>query len=72
MFSYGAKLPAAVRQILVDYNDHMDKGRSKRETAKLVVQALIGVWLIIGKNTHLEKRSRKHCHLPHYFAYSLV
>ena len=53
MFSYGAKLPAAVRQILVDYNDHMDKGRSKRETAKLVVQALIGVWLIIGLATHM-------------------
>ncbi|CAI3962853.1 MULTISPECIES: sodium/proton antiporter NhaB [Alteromonas] len=53
MFSYGAKLPAAVRQILVDYNDHMDKGRSKRETAKLIVQALIGVWLIIGLATHM-------------------
>jgi len=52
-FSYGAKLPTAVRQILVDYNDHMDKGRSKRETAKLVVQALIGVWLIIGLATHM-------------------
>lgn len=52
-FSYGAKLPSAVRQILVDYNEHMDKGRSKRESAKLVVQALIGIWLIIGLATHM-------------------
>ena len=52
-FTYGAKLPSAVRQILVDYNEHMDKGRSKRESAKLVVQALIGIWLIIGLATHM-------------------
>ncbi len=53
LFTYGAKLPSAVRQILVDYNDHMDKGRSKRETAKLIVQALIGIWLIVGLATHM-------------------
>jgi NhaB family Na+:H+ antiporter len=53
LFTYGAKLPSAVRQILVDYNDHMDKGRSKRESAKLIVQALIGIWLIVGLATHM-------------------
>ena len=31
----------------------MDKSRSKRETAKLVVQALIGVWLVVGLATHM-------------------
>ena len=53
LFSYGAELPSAVRQILVDYNMHMDEGRSKREKAKLLVQALIGVWLIVGLATHM-------------------
>ena len=52
-FTYGAKLPSAVRQILIDYNEHMDNSRSKRESAKLVVQALIGIWLIIGLATHM-------------------
>jgi NhaB family Na+:H+ antiporter len=53
LFSYGAKLPVAVRQILADYNDHMDEGRSKREKAKLLVQAFIGVWLVVGLATHM-------------------
>jgi len=52
-FTYGAKLPDAVRKILSEYNAHMDEGRSKRETAKLVVQALIGIWLIVGLATHM-------------------
>jgi NhaB family Na+:H+ antiporter len=52
-FTYGAKLPNSVRKILTDYSEHMDKSRSKRETAKLVVQALIGVWLVVGLATHM-------------------
>ena len=52
-FTYGAQLPNSVRGILSEYNEHMDKGRSKRETAKLIVQALIGVWLIVGLATHM-------------------
>ena len=52
-FTYGAKLPNGVRNILSEYNAHMDKGRSKRETANLIVQALIGIWLIVGLATHM-------------------
>lgn len=51
-FSYGAKLPEVVREILVDYNDHMDKERTKRDNARLIAQALIGIWLIIGLAGH--------------------
>lgn len=51
--TYGAQLPDSVRHILVDYNLHMDKGRGKRDTAKLLVQALIGLWLIVGLATHM-------------------
>lgn len=52
-FSYGAQLPKAVRHILVDYDQHMDAERMPRDNAKLVVQALIGVWLIVGLATHM-------------------
>jgi NhaB family Na+:H+ antiporter len=52
-FGYGAKLPPVVRGILSDYNTHMDEQRTKRDKARLIAQALIGVWLIIGLASHL-------------------
>ncbi len=53
VFGYGAQLPGNVRKILVDYNTHMDKARTPRDTAKLGIQALIGVWLIVGLALHM-------------------
>ncbi|GAA0858163.1 sodium/proton antiporter NhaB [Aliiglaciecola litoralis] len=52
-FSYGAKLPPVVREILSDYNTHMDEQRTKRDSARLIAQALIGLWLIVGLAGHL-------------------
>ncbi|BBO27221.1 Na(+)/H(+) antiporter NhaB [Alteromonas sp. I4] len=52
-FGYGAKLPPAVRNILVDYDKHMDEARSVRDKARLAIQALIGVWLVVGLALHL-------------------
>ncbi|GGF53457.1 sodium/proton antiporter NhaB [Alteromonas lipolytica] len=52
-FGYGAKLPGAVRQILVDYDKSMDSARSVRDKARLGVQALIGIWLVVGLATHM-------------------
>ncbi|MBU2979760.1 sodium/proton antiporter NhaB [Alteromonas sp. C1M14] len=52
LFTYGAQLPPAVREILVSYDKHMDKGRTNRDKARLAVQALIGVWLIVGLAGH--------------------
>ncbi|MBU3023324.1 sodium/proton antiporter NhaB [Aestuariibacter sp. A3R04] len=52
LFSYGAQLPAAVREILVSYDKHMDEGRTNRDKARLAVQALIGVWLVVGLAGH--------------------
>ncbi len=52
LFSYGAQLPAAVRDILVSYDKHMDEGRTNRDKARLAVQALIGVWLVVGLAGH--------------------
>jgi NhaB family Na+:H+ antiporter len=47
-FSYGAQIPNVVRSILIDYDQHMDQKRTTRDKARLAVQALIGVWLIVG------------------------
>ena len=53
IFGYGAKLPASVRAILVDFDKYEDANRSQRERVKLYTQAAIGVWLIIGLAFHL-------------------
>ncbi len=52
-FSYGAQLPDAVHKILSDYSDYEDKNRTKADKMKLLVQALVGVWLVIGLAFHL-------------------
>jgi NhaB family Na+:H+ antiporter len=52
LFGYGAKIPEAVRRILVDYDKHMDADRTIRDKARLTAQALIGVWLIVGLAGH--------------------
>ncbi|MCU7555969.1 sodium/proton antiporter NhaB [Alteromonas sp. ASW11-19] len=53
VFSYGAQLPKNVRAILVDYSEHTDRSRTHRDKAKLVVQAIIGLWLVVGLATHM-------------------
>jgi NhaB family Na+:H+ antiporter len=53
IFGYGAELPPHVRQILEDFNDAEKKKRTKQDVAKLLTQAAIGVWLIIGLAMHL-------------------
>ena len=53
VFSYGARLPEPVRHILTDYSAMVDAKRTKQDVAKLIFQALIGIWLIIGLALHL-------------------
>ena len=52
-FGYGAKLPDAVRHIMEDYNRYEEAERSPQDKAKLIVQALIALWLITGLAMHL-------------------
>ncbi|WP_447835649.1 Na(+)/H(+) antiporter NhaB [Aeromonas salmonicida] len=52
-FGYGAKLPNSVRMIMEEYNRHEDAKRTPQDKAKLMVQALIAIWLIIGLAMHL-------------------
>lgn len=53
VFSYGAKLPDSIHQILLDYDRKEDKKRTKRDLANLYIQGFIGIWLIIGLALHL-------------------
>ncbi|AVI68374.1 sodium/proton antiporter [Shewanella sp. WE21] len=53
IFGYGAKLPTAVHRILCEYSAHEDARRTNKDNMKLIVQALVGVWLIAGLALHL-------------------
>lgn len=53
VFGYGAQLPTAVRQILVEFDNEEQKRRTNIDVAKLWVQGIIAVWLIVGLALHL-------------------
>ncbi|WNC67287.1 sodium/proton antiporter NhaB [Thalassotalea nanhaiensis] len=53
VFSYGVKMPANVRKILVDFDLEESSQRTKSDKAKLLAQGLIAVWLIVGLALHL-------------------
>ena len=52
-FGYGTELPAPVRQVLRDYDAKSRSQRTRQQTLSLIVQGLIGVWLIIALAFHL-------------------
>ncbi|PID51298.1 MAG: sodium/proton antiporter [Pasteurellales bacterium] len=53
LFGYGDPLPRKVWAILARLNVEQDKQMTSQERAKLVVQAISGVWLVIGLALHL-------------------
>ncbi|APC12062.1 MULTISPECIES: sodium/proton antiporter NhaB [Providencia] len=53
LFGYGAELPASVRQILTEHDKKLTEKRTKKELAQLIVQGLIGIWLIVALAFHL-------------------
>ncbi|ABX87160.1 sodium/proton antiporter NhaB [Yersinia pestis] len=48
LFGYGAQLPERVRQVLTEYDQQANAKRTKQEKMKLIVQAIIGVWLVLA------------------------
>ncbi|MFZ6043978.1 SLC13 family permease, partial [Vibrio natriegens] len=50
---YGAKLPENVRKILVEFDNEERKRRTNLDYAKLIIQVVIAVWLIVGLAMHL-------------------
>lgn len=53
LFDYGTKLPENIRKILIEFDQAERAKRTNYDIAKLIVQALIAVWLIIGLAMHL-------------------
>jgi len=52
-FGYGEQLPDSIRKILTDFNDEKSAKMTDQDKAKLIIQGLIGVWLIVGLAMHL-------------------
>ena len=52
-FDYGEKLPENVRSVLSEYNAEQDEKRTGRDNAKLIVQAAIGLVLVVSLATHI-------------------
>lgn len=53
IFGYGARLPDNVRTILVEFDREQKKRRTKQDIAKLWVQGIIAIWLIVALALHL-------------------
>ncbi|MBI1179569.1 MAG: sodium/proton antiporter NhaB [Alphaproteobacteria bacterium] len=52
-FGYGATLPDSVHAILVEFDVRESAKRTRRDVMALLVQALVGVWLIFALLFHL-------------------
>ena len=52
-FGYGAQLPDSIRKILTDFNNEKSAKMTDQDKAKLIIQGIIGVWLIVGLAMHL-------------------
>jgi NhaB family Na+:H+ antiporter len=52
-FGFGAKLPASVRDVLLEEQARLDAGRSQRDRARLIVQGLTAVLLVVALGFHL-------------------
>nr|WP_321257964.1 sodium/proton antiporter NhaB [uncultured Pseudodesulfovibrio sp.] len=53
IFGYGAQMPGNIRSHLLETAIQMEEKRGMRGKAKLIVQALIGIWLIVALAMHL-------------------
>jgi len=52
-FSYGATLPESVAQTLADFNSEQEAERDHRMTVTLIVQAIVGIILVLSLAFHV-------------------
>jgi NhaB family Na+:H+ antiporter len=52
-FGYGARLPERVREVLVEFQAREESRRNYRSNARLLVQAVVAVILVVGLALHL-------------------
>jgi NhaB family Na+:H+ antiporter len=53
IFSYGAEMPGDIRSHLLETAIGMEEKRGARGKARLIIQALTGIWLILALGFHL-------------------
>lgn len=53
LFGYGAELPDSVRTVLVAYDEAESRRRNARDTAALLAQAAVLIFLVVGLAMHL-------------------
>ncbi len=53
LFGYGMRIPDNVRNILVDFANEQDEKRTHRDTAELIVQAVVAVILVFALAFHV-------------------
>ncbi len=53
LFTYGAEMPGDIRSHLLETAIEMEEKRGAAGRAKLIIQALTGIWLIIALGFHL-------------------
>ena len=52
-FGYGTQLPLPVREVLEEFQEHEEARRNQRQSARLVVQGLVALLLVVGLAMHL-------------------
>jgi Na+:H+ antiporter, NhaB family len=52
-FGYGYQLPGTVRHILVEFDEQQTLKRNVRDQARLIVQAVAAIWLVLALAFHL-------------------
>ncbi|MCJ2165011.1 MULTISPECIES: sodium/proton antiporter NhaB [unclassified Pseudodesulfovibrio] len=53
LFGYGAQMPGNIRSHLLETAIEMEEKRGMAGKAKLIIQALVGIWLILALGFHL-------------------
>ncbi|MDA1330999.1 MAG: sodium/proton antiporter NhaB [Proteobacteria bacterium] len=53
LFGYGTKIPVEILEVLTDFDQREEAKRTKEDKAKLVIQGIAGIWLIIALGLHL-------------------
>ncbi|MEO0368443.1 MAG: sodium/proton antiporter NhaB [Pseudomonadota bacterium] len=52
-FDYGSKLPSEVRSVLSEFDAEQEEKRTNKDKAKLVVQAVVGLVLVVSLAMHV-------------------
>lgn len=53
IFGYGSKLPPEVRSVLSEFDAEQEAKRNSRDKAELVVQAVVGIILVLALGNHI-------------------